>query len=166
MLYRIQPFSKENTEERRCHSSRRRAALFHPDSLRLSTQTLEVFRLCGSTVSKETAISNCTGLKQLFVKGQIGVIFRNSQTVLQLSAIKHMDALDGHMPVQKQWSRADTHRNEQAEVKQILRHPRIFLKLSENRGSEVSSAKGTSLFLITLNGFFFHEFVHSHVGHT
>lgn len=91
-LYRTQPSSKENTEESRCHSSRRRTVLFQPDSLRLSTQTLEIFRLCGTTVHREAAISNCTGLKQLFVKGQMCVIFRNTQAVLQLFAVKHMEA--------------------------------------------------------------------------
>lgn len=47
------------------------STVFQPDSLKLSRQALQISRLCGITVSKYTAVSTCTGLKQLFVQGHI-----------------------------------------------------------------------------------------------
>jgi len=123
-----------------------------------------VLRLCGSAVSKQTAVRKCTGLKQLFVKGQVGVIFRNTQTVLQLSATKHTEALDGHVPAQKQRGQEQipTEMNKQ-KSNNFLEY---FSSFQRTMLQEFPVQNFSSVFLITLTGPCCHEFVHSHVGPT
>lgn len=145
---------------KRAGASPTKAALLQPDRLRLSTRTLEVFRYFHNRW-KETAISNCTQFKQLFVKGQICGVSRNSQTVLQFFAIKHMEGrlMQGtgwtYAYTETEWSRADTHRNEH--------------NFSDFRRTVVPKfpvQKDSARFAITLGGCFFREFIYSHVGPT